>query len=328
MADLSTSYMGINLRNPLIVGSSGLTNSLESLREIDKKGAGAVVLKSLFEEQIKLEIRKVFSFEDVQSNYTEAEDYIRNYARAHTLDEYSKLIQEAKKSLSIPVIASINCVSPSEWPSFAKDIQNSGADALELNVFVLPSNIDMESHNIEQVYFDIIDIVKSQLSIPVSLKISHQFSGLGNIAKKLSWTGIKGLVLFNRFFNPDIDIHNFNLKPSNIYSSPEEITNSLRWVAILSDRIQCDLCASTGIHDGSGLIKQLLAGAKAGQVCSTLYQNGLDRIENIISDLNKWMEQYNFEKIEDFRGKLSYKESEDPSIYHRVQFMKHFSGIE
>ena len=328
MADLSTSYMGLKLRNPLIVGSSGLTSSLSNIKEIEKKGAGAVVLKSLFEEQIKFEIRKVFSYDDVHRSSTEAEDYIRNYARTNTLDEYTNLIQEVKKSTSIPIIASINCVSATEWTSFASNIQEAGADALELNVFILPSDIDTEGVKTEKIYFDIVDKVKDKIDIPISLKISHHFSGLGEMIKKLSWTGIKGIVLFNRFFNPDIDIESFKLKPGNIFSSPEEITNSLRWIAILADRIQCDLCASTGIHDSTGLIKQLLAGAKAGQICSVLYKNGFDDISTIISELESWMEQKNFAKIEDFRGKMSQNKSINSAAFHRVQFMKHFAGIE
>ncbi len=327
MADLTTTYMGLTLRNPLIVGSSGLTNSLSNIQLADNKGAGGVVLKSLFEEQIKYEIRKTFS-EDIQSSYTEAEDYIRNYARANTLNAYTDLINEAKKKVAIPVIASINCVSDSEWPSFAKNIEDAGADALELNVFILPSDIDTEGQKIEKIYFDIVEKVKSIVSIPVSLKISHHFSGIGELIKKLSWTGINGIVLFNRFFNPDIDIDNFKIKPGNIFSTPQEISNSLRWIAILSDRIQCDLCASTGIHSGAGLIKQILAGAKAGQICSVIYKNGFDEIEKIVGELKSWMNEKNYSSINDFRGKMSYKKSENPAVFHRVQFMKHLAGIE
>ncbi len=328
MADLSTSYMGIKLRNPLIVASSGLTNSLKNIQEIDKKGAGAVVLKSLFEEHIKAEVRKVFSYDDVQGVNTEAEDYLRNYARTHTLTEYTDLIHEAKKSVSMPIIASVNCISSTEWTSFAKKIEEAGADALELNIFILPSDITTEGKEYEQVYFDIIDKIKSTIDIPVSVKLSYHFSGLAETVKKLSWTGVKGIVLFNRFFNPDVDIENFKIKPGNLFSSPEEITNTLRWIAILSDRIECDLCASTGIHDGTGLIKQLLVGAKAGQICSVLYKKGFDEIEKILDELNDWMQKKNFSKIEDFRGKMSYKKSDNPAVFYRVQFMKHLAGIE
>lgn len=328
MTDFSTSYMGLQLRSPVIVGSSGLTKSLDNLVEIDRLGAGAVVLKSLFEEQIRFEIRKVFSHEDVQSAYTEAEDYIRNYARTHTLDAYLHMIQEAKKKVSIPVIASINCVSASEWPSFAKEIQQAGADALELNVFLLPVDPDMEAAAYEQVYFDIIESVRKQVGIPVSLKISHYFTGLASMIKKLSWTGIHGLVLFNRFFSPDIDLDRKRITATNLYSSPEEIADSLRWIALMAGNVQCDLCASTGVHNGKDVAKQLLAGAHAVQVCSTLYKNGIGYLENIHNELKKWMESNNYDRIDDFRGSMSHKMSDNPTAYHRVQFMKHFAGIE
>jgi dihydroorotate dehydrogenase (fumarate) len=328
MTDLSTTYMGLNLRSPVIVGSSGLTRSLDNLEEIDRLGAGAVVLKSLFEEQIKFEIRKVFSYDDVQNVYTEADDYIRNYARTHAVGEYLDLIHEAKKRISIPVIASINCVSADEWPAFAKEIQAAGADALELNVFVLPADAGVTGEDYEQVYFDVIEQVKKQVSIPISLKISYHFSSLAQTVRKLSWTGIQGLVLFNRFFNPDIDIDRFRIGASNLYSRPEEISLPLRWIAILSDNVQCDLCASTGVHDGNGVVKQLLVGARAVQVCSTLYKNGLGQLEGIHNELKAWMEKNNYQKISDFNGSMSMKKTENAAAYHRVQFMKHFAGID
>jgi dihydroorotate dehydrogenase (fumarate) len=328
MNDLTTTYMGLSLRSPVIVGSSGLTRNIQNLEKIDSKGAGAVVLKSLFEEQIKLEIRKVFSYDDVQSAYTEADDYIRNYARAHTLNEYLDLIHEAKKRLSIPVIASINCVSAEEWPAFAKEIEAAGADALELNVFLLPADTETEGVAYEKVYFDIIENVKKLINIPVALKISSHFSGMAEMAKKLSWTGIHGLVLFNRFFNPDIDIDNFKITASNLYSTPEEISTSLRWIAILAGKVQCDLCASTGVHDGKGVVKQILAGANAVQVCSVLYKNGFDQLDLIHREIHEWMTKHDFSSIDQFRGKMSHKKSQSAAAYHRVQFMKHFAGID
>lgn len=328
MTNLSTTYLGLSLRNPLIIGSSGLTRNLDNLLTIEDKGAGAVVLKSLFEEQIKQEIRKVFSFEDMQGAYTEADDYIRNYSRQQTLTEYLELIQNAKSRLAMPVIASINCISAHEWPAFAQEIEKAGADALELNVFVLPSDIDKPGSEYEAIYFDVISTVKKLINIPVSLKISYQFSGMAELIKRLSWTEVDGFVLFNRFFNPDIDIDKFTVKPGNLYSTPEEISISLRWIAILADRIQADLCASTGVHNGEGVVKQLLAGAKAVQICSTLYKHGFDRIPVILDDVKFWMEKHNFENVSDYRGKLSFKKTENPSVYQRVQFMKHFSGIE
>ncbi len=328
MTDLSTKYMGLTLRSPVIVGSSGLTKSIGNLELIDQKGAGAVVLKSLFEEQIKFEVRKVFSYDETQSAYTEAEDYIKNYAREQTLDEYLNLLQEAKNKLPIPVIASINCTTAGEWPAFAKNIEKAGADALELNVFALPSDINVEGKTYEKIYFDVVENVKKEISIPISLKISTYFSGLANMVKKLSWTGVQGIVLFNRFFNPDIDIDNFRIKAGHLYSDPEEITASLRWIAILSGQLQTDLCASTGVHDGKGVIKQLLAGAHAVQVCSTLYKNSFDHLDLIHQEINQWMEKHNYRNISDFRGIMSQKMTKNPSAFMRVQFMKHFAGIE
>ena len=328
MIDLSTTYMGLPLRSPVIAGSSGLTKSLSNLEEIDARGAGAVVLKSLFEEQIKVEVRKVFSYEDAQGAYTEAEDYIRNYAREQTLDEYLDLIHEAKNKISIPIIASINCTSAEEWPAFAKNIEKAGADALELNVFVLPSNIDTEGKKYEETYFDVVEKVKKQINIPISLKLSSYFSGLANTVKKLSWTGVKGIVLFNRFFNPDIDLDQMKIKAAHLYSDPEEISFSLRWIAILSGQLQTDLCASTGVHDGKGVVKQILAGAKTVQVCSALYKNGLAHLDPIHKEIREWMEAHGHKSIDDFRGQMSQKMTKNPAAFMRVQFMKHFAGIE
>jgi dihydroorotate dehydrogenase (fumarate) len=328
MIDLSTTYLGLKLRNPVIAGSSGLTRSIENLIEIERKGAGAVVLKSLFEEQINYEAHKVLAHDDMQNAYTEAQDYIQNYAQSHKLDEYLDFVHKAKSSIKIPVIASVNCVTASEWTSFARKIQEAGADAIELNIFALPADPDFLGSQYEKVYFDIIEKVKKELSIPISVKISYYFSGLAEMVKKLSWTGIQGIVMFNRFFNPDIDINEMKVKPSSIYSTPEEITLPLRWIAIMSDKVKIDLCASTGVHDGHGVVKQLLAGAKAVQVCSTLYKNGFDQIDLINKQIVAWMEKNNYEKISDFAGKMSYKQIEHPAAYQRVQFMKHFSGIE
>jgi dihydroorotate dehydrogenase (fumarate) len=328
MTDLSTTYMGLDLRSPVIVGSSGLTRNVPNLVEIEKRGAGAVVLKSLFEEQIRHEIRKVFSYDDLQSAYTEAEDYIKNYARAHTLHEYLDFIQEAKKQVSIPVIASINCVSGQEWPAFAKEIEAAGADGLELNVFLLPADTEQEGDAYEKVYFDVVEQVRKQASIPVALKVSSHFSGLAHLLKKLSWTGIRGLVLFNRFFNPDIDPDKLRVVPSNLYSRPEEISTSLRWIAIMAGKVQCDLCASTGVHDGPGVIKQLLAGAQAVQVCSALYKNGLEYLDVIHQGMKVWMEKNGHENLKSFAGSMSHLKVDSPAAYHRVQFMKHFAGID
>ncbi|MFO7722677.1 MAG: dihydroorotate dehydrogenase-like protein [Bacteroidales bacterium] len=329
MADLSTKYMGLSLKNPVIVGSSGLTNSTENIIKIEQSGAGAVVLKSLFEEQIRYEVSKALTSDDESMNmYPEAMDYISNYSKNHKINAYLDLIRDSKAATDIPIIASINCVSATEWTSFAKKIQDAGADALELNVFVLPSDPNHGAAENEKLYFDLAETVLKQVSIPVSLKISHYFSGLARFTRQLSWTGIKGMVLFNRFFSPDIDINNFKVISTNVFSTPEEISISLHWVAMLSDILHCDISASTGVHDGQGVIKQLLAGATTVQVTSVLYKEGFARIPAMLNELTAWMDKNNFAKIEDFRGKMSYKLTENPAAYERMQFMKHFAGIE
>jgi len=328
MADLRTKYMGLSLRNPIIVGSSGLTNSVDMIKEIEKLGAGAVVLKSLFEEQIRFQVNKSVAQSESIYSYPEAEDYIGNYTKETSVSEYLELIRKCKASVSIPVIASINCVSSAEWISFARKIQEAGADAIELNIFVLPSDPKRNSEQNEQVYFDIAMAIIKQVSIPVALKISYYFSSFANTALKLSWTGIKGMVLFNRYFSPDIDIDKFEITSSNVLSSPEEISSSLRWVAMLSDRLHCDIAASTGVHDGAGVIKQLLAGAKAVQITSCLYKKGTGILPEMINFIEGWMDKHEFKTTDEFIGKMSFKEAENPAAYERVQFMKHFAGIE
>jgi len=320
--------MGLELKNPLIIGSSGLTRSIEKLREFEVKGAAAVVLKSIFEEQIMYETNSALKVDESLNDYPEALDYIKNLTRDNSVSDYLKLIREAKAALSIPVFASVNCVSSKEWVSIAKDIENAGADGLELNVFILPLNPEMSSEELEQKYFDIIDNVKKQIKIPVALKLGSYFSGLSNVLQKMSWTGVSSLVLFNRFLTPDIHLKDMKLHMGNPFSSPLELGLPLRWVAMLSGKIRCDISATTGIHDAEGVIKMLLAGATTTQVCSTLYLNGADRIVEILHGLEAWMAEHNFANIEAFRGMLSMRYAENVSMYQRVQYLKYISGIE
>lgn len=328
MADLSTTYMGLSLRNPLIAASSGLTSDLERLKELEQHGIAAVVLKSLFEEQIRFEVNQVMQAPEYGNYYPEADDYINNYSREHSIEQYLSLIRAAKESLSIPVIASINCISATEWISFAKKIESSGADALELNIFVLPSDPNQSGEQNENTYLEIIQKVRKQIRIPLAIKLSYYFSSVAKTALKLSWTGIDGMVLFNRFFSPDIDIENFKVTATNVFSHAEDLSVSLRWVAMLSDRVHCDIAASTGIHDGKAVIKQLLAGAKAVQLASVLYKDGFGSIEKMLKELEEWMEHKSFSRISDFNGMMSIRKANNPAAYERVQFMKHFAGIE
>lgn len=328
MANISTKYLGLTLKSPIIAGSCGLTNSLENLVQIEKAGAGAVVLKSIFEEQIINEVSKEISDYNLDFNYAEAVDYISNYTEIHRLELYTQLIRDAKKALTIPVIASINCASAGEWTKYAKQIQDAGADALELNISILPTNTKLSSEQYENQYFEIIEKVKKHITIPISVKTSVYFSSFAQVMEKTSWEGIKGVVLFNRFYSPDIDIENFKITSSNVFSKGDEYTLPLRWTAILHGNIQSDICASTGIHDGETAIKMILAGATAVQVASALYKPGFGSITEMNNAIENWMTKHNFKSLDEFKGKMSYKNIENPSAYQRIQFMKYFSGIE
>ena len=284
MINLTTQYMGLLLKSPLIIGSSGLTNSVENVIDFENRGAGAVVLKSLFEEQIRHEITKTLNKSDT-GLYPEAEDYITIIPKYKQVDEYLHLIRDCKKAVKIPIIASINCVTADEWTTFASSIQEAGADALELNVFILPSDFIKTGMQNENIYFTILEEVKKHIKIPVALKISSYFSGLAYTIQKLSWSGVNGLVLFNRFVTPDINIDKLQIDICKYFQYTQRNGEYIRWVAILSDIVKTDIVASTGIHDGKALIKMLLAGATAVQVASTLYKNGFGRINNMLTEL-------------------------------------------
>ena len=328
MADISVEYLGLNLKNPIIVGSSGLTEKTETIRNLEQNGAAAVVLKSLFEEEIILE--KQASLSQMGSGgalYPETLDlYQYEDVPRESTAEYLDLIRNVKKQVSIPVLASINCMTAQQWTWFPRELESAGADALELNLFILPSDTDRSAEESEKVYFDIIGEVAEKVNIPVSLKISYYFSNLATMIKKLSETKIKGLVLFNRFYSPDIDLDNFEITSGSVLSSPGDISLSLRWIAIMTERVDCDLAASTGIHDGSAVIKQLLAGANAVQIVSAIYKHGGEKIGEMLHDMELWMAKHGFNSIGDFRGKLSQGKSENPAAFERVQFMKYFRG--
>ena len=329
MANIETSWMGLKLKNPIIAASSGLTNSVENIVELERNGVGAVVLKSLFEEQIANAVDHTMEQDEFANYYPEAEDYIRNYTQSNDVSIYLDLIRTSKQAVSIPIIASINCVSDSDdWVSFAKKIENAGADGLELNIFILPSDPGKAGEENEKVYFDIAEKVTKAITIPVALKVSYYFSGLAQHLTKLSWTNIKGLVLFNRFFSPDIDIESMEVKSSFVFSHPSSLAISLRWVAMLSPHVKCDIAASTGVHDSTALIKQLLAGAQVIQIASVLYKKGFKEIGIMAGELEERMDGKGFNSLDDFRGKLNTSQYENPAAYERVQFMKHFSGIE
>jgi len=318
--------MGLNLRSPIIAGSSGLTSSLKNIVEIERQGAGAVVLKSIFEEQIRFEAHQAHSFQ--QSPYPEAWDYIHQYTQSHELDKYLRLIFDAKENTSFPIIASINCITAAQWTSFARQIEQAGADALELNIFILPSDPFRSSEENEKLYFDIAKAVLRELNIPVSIKLSWYFSSLTRTFLQLSWTGIKGMVLFNRFYSPEIDIDTLEVTSGHVFSQPGELNLPLRWIAMLSDRVHCDLAGSTGVDSGEEALKLLLVGAKAVQMVSALYRYGFSRIADTNQQIGSWMDQRGYESLEQIIGKMSLKNIENPASYERVQFMRHFAGVE
>lgn len=325
MADLTTKFLGLTLRNPLIVGSSGLTDTVEKVKEAEKAGAGAVVLKSLFEEEIISEMEEAMHrMTSRPFVYPETFDYMDEEEEEDSVRKYLRLIRESKDAVHIPVIASVNCVSAQKWTYFAKEIEEAGADALELNLFILPTDFERTAAENEKLYFDIVNEVKKVVKIPILLKVSYYSSNLGQMLQQLSKTGIAGLTLFNRFYSPDFNLETYQVVSTNVLSKSSDLPISLRWIAVMSDRVECDLAASTGVHDGEALIKQILAGADAVQVVSTLYKNGMGYIKTMLEEVERWMEHEGYNNPGDFRGKLSQSKSSNPAAYERVQFMKNF----
>jgi len=324
MIDLSTTFAGLKMKSPIIVSSSGLSSSLERIKKMAAAGAGAVVMKSLFEEQIMHEATNM----SVESDYPEADDYIRTYARENSLDSYLSFISSAKEAVDIPVIASINCVSGNEWIDFAEKIEEAGADALELNIYFLPIDKEKDPREYEKAYLELVSKVKKLISLPIIVKLGNGFSNITWMVNQLYIRGVAAVVLFNRFYAPDINTDDLTFGSSEVLSSPAEIRNSLRWVGIVSSQVgQLDLAASTGVHSGMAVIKQILAGATAVQVCSVLYRNGVDYIKEMITEMKKWMDKNQFESAAEFRGRMNYSSLKDPSVYERAQFMKYFSSM-
>jgi len=324
MIDLSITFAGLKLKSPIIVSSSGLSTSLDRIRKMAAAGAGAVVMKSLFEEQIIHEASSL----SAESDYPEAGDYIRTYSRENSLDQYLELLGSAKAAVDIPVVASINCISGDEWIDFAGKIEEAGADALELNIYFLPIDKDKDPREYEKAYLDLVSKVISQSSLPIIVKLGNGFSNITWMVHQLYTRGVAAVVLFNRFYAPDINTDDLTFGSSEVLSTPAELRNSLRWIGIVSSQVnQLDLAASTGVHSGMAVIKQILAGATAVQVCSVLYRNGVDYIKEMITEMKKWMEKMQFDSLADYRGRMNYSSLKDPSVYERAQFMKYFSSM-
>lgn len=320
---MKTQYAGLTLRNPLIVGSSGLTNNAERNKEFEKAGAGAIVLKSLFEEQIEMQSDTLMQ----ESDYPEAADYIRSYVKANQVNDYLNLIKNTKEVCSIPVIASINCYKADVWIDFAHQIELAGADALELNVFFLETDIDGDPNEIRDLYVNIIRKVKETVSIPVIMKIGKNFNNIPALVNTLRVNGADAVVLFNRFYQPDIDINNMQIVSGNVFSNHSDLSDTIRWTAIVAGKIpEIDIACSTGVHDWEDVIKCLLAGATAVQMCSALYTHGAEIIPQVLTCMEEWMHQARYRSIDEFRGKLNYANIPNPALYERSQFMKYFSN--
>lgn len=323
--DLTSSFMGIKIANPLIVSSSGLTNTADHVKACADNGAGAVVLKSLFEEQLITQRTAMLNQDEMYFWYPEAMQFVNTLSKEEGLAGYLKLIEASKKSVNIPVIASINCVTSGEWPKFAAEIEKSGADGLELNIFIPPTNLNLTGYKMEEAYVDIIHEVRKHVTIPIAVKVGYYFTNLYRMLYRISNLDVNSLVLFNRYYRPDIDIDTMRVVAQNIYSSPIEITLSLRWIALISSRIHTEIVAATGIHDYQGVVKQLLAGATSVQLCTTLYKNGISYLGVILKDLENWMKQKGYENLPSFRGLVAKNEA-NTAAFERVQYMKKSTG--
>lgn len=327
MANLGTSYLGLELDNPFIVGSSGLTRTVDGVKACAEAGAGAVVLKSLFEEQIRVEYAETTDAL-ADSVHPEALAYLAaDIATRYGPRKYLELVKNASDGVAIPVIASVNCTSTHSWIEFAKQLEAAGAAALELNIYVLPTDPDQKSGQLDQIYLDIVSQITDRVTMPVAVKLAPYITNLPRLGSKLVDSGAKGLVLFNRLFSPDIDIEKEAVSGGISLSHPDEHRVALRWVALLSETLGVDICGSRGIHDAGAAIKMLLAGASAVQVTSTLYKNKVAHLKTLTEGLAAWMDSHGYEEIDAFRGKLT----EDPSsasLFQRAQYIKAFVGVE
>lgn len=323
MANISTRFFGLELKSPVIAASSSMTGHPEQVVKLAEAGAGAIVLKSIFEEEIYSELQEELSLRTELNSDPEYLDYFDYVIKDANIKKYLKLIAESKAKTNVPIVASINCVTSSDWVLFARKIEEAGADALELNMFICPSDVNKSSDAHEQFYFDTIQRVLQVVKIPVSIKISHYFSNLAGMVQKLSQTGVAGITVFNRFYSPDIDIDNQDVGVAEVLSSPNDYNLPLKWTGILSGLSACDIAATTGIHSGETALKFLLAGAKAVQIASVLYTHGPSAITGMNREISDWMDKKGYKKLTDFVGSLSQTTS-SAQAWERVQFMKYF----
>ncbi len=321
MADLSTTYLGLALPTPLVLASSSLSNRVETLQAAEASGAGAVVLRSLFEEQIEAADSEL---QERLAVAVESNPEARSYLPPQRIGphEYLRLVERSKKALRIPVIASLNCAAPGSWSEYARQIESAGADALEVNIYSLGADAAATSGDVERSYLEVVADVRRTVGIPIAVKLSPFFTSLANVAARLDQGGANGLVLFNRFLQPDIDLDRMALHSSMQLSHPSEMLLSMRWIAILHGRVQADLAASTGVHDAAGAVKQILAGAQVVQLASALVRNGVSHLAAVRDGIDAWMERGRYSSVADFRGALSQKEAKDPRAFERAQYVQ------
>lgn len=326
MLNLKTRFFGLELNNPFIVASSSLTADSDKIKEFSDHGAGAIVLKSVFEEEIVNEYNEATSSRSA-AHFNEFMDYFDYKIRDKVLANYGKLIKSAKQVSKVPIIASINCVSAGDWLQFASQVQDAGADAIELNLFVLPFDPTRKAEDNRRFYLDTVQALTSRLKVPVAVKISSYFSDLASICLELDAQKLAGITMFNRFSSPDVDIDKEKLVPAGVLSSANEYLLPLRWVGILSPRLKTPIAASTAVYDAEQAIKMLLAGANAVQMASTFYKHGTAHLVKLLADLEAWMTNKGYESLADFKGKLSLTEAANPGIYARAQYLSSFGGF-
>jgi dihydroorotate dehydrogenase (fumarate) len=328
MTDLSTTYLGLSLRNPLVVSSSSLTDSAEKIKSYEDEGAGAVVLKSIFEEQITKEAEDMDAALDqgAHSFPEAAGSYFANIPMEIGPGEYVRLVEAAKKAVKIPVIASINCVSASSWTKYAKHLETAGADALELNLYYLPTDPSKTGAEIEKTYVDIVKQVCAQVKLPVAVKLGPFLTSIPHTVSEIAKAGAKGVVLFNRFYQPNLDLEEMKISSQLQLSRPDDVLLPMRWIAILNGRVDVDFAATSGIHDGKAALKVILAGAKVAQVASAIYKHKAAHLGVMIRDMEHWLSDKQYASVNDIRGILSQKTCEDPQAFERAQYIKVLVG--
>jgi dihydroorotate dehydrogenase (fumarate) len=322
--DLTTKYLGLALRNPLVPSASSLCEDLGNIKRMEDAGAGAVVLQSLFEEQLRHEAAELdHHLEHGTESFAEALSYFPAPKEFRLgPEEYLDHISKAKQAVRIPVIASLNGTSVGGWIDYAKKIQDAGADALELNIYYIPTDMALSGAKVEKTYLDILKAVRASVTLPVAVKLSPFFSNLANVARKLDKGGADGLVLFNRFYQPDINLDTLEVEHSILLSTAQARRLPLRWIAILYGRVKADLAATSGIHNAQDVLKTLMAGAKVTMLCSVLFKQGIDQIRVIEREMRTWMEQHEYESVQQMQGSLSQKKCPDPSAFERAQYMR------